>query len=75
MKKLPEKGLRAKSGYFRWFFDDFSGCRHARAKISTVLESTNQAGSNDTHKPNIFENFFFDFIRGPENFQVLWGTL
>ena len=46
------------------FFNDFSGYRHARAKISTVLESAHQDGSKDTNKPYICDNFFFDLIRG-----------
>ena len=38
------------------FFDDFLGYKHARAKILTVLESAQSDGSNDTHKPHIFDN-------------------
>ena len=64
MEKLPKMGLGAKLGYFRWFFHDFSGCVHARVKISIVLESAHQAGSNDTHIEYIYDKKIFSDQRG-----------
>ena len=61
IKKLPKNGLGAKSDNFRQFFDDFSGYRHATAKILTVLESAQSPGSFDTHKPYICDEIFFNF--------------
>ena len=55
IKKLPKIVWFGSEAFFGEFFDDFSAYRHARAKISTVLESARSAGSIDTHKPYIFD--------------------
>ena len=49
--------------------------RHARAKISTVLESAMSDQSNDTHKPYALDNLIFDLERGDHNFQMQSGDL
>ena len=42
------------------FVVNFSGYRHAKAKILTDLESAQQDRSNDTHIPHIYDILFFD---------------
>ena len=59
---------------FRQFFDDFSGYRHARAKISTVLESAHQDRSDDTHKAMKVDEKKFTLTRWPENLKMACGA-
>ena len=75
IKKLHKIGLFGSEASFKQFFDDFSGYRNARAKISTVLESAKSQRSNDAHKPYIFDNLFFDLTRGHPLGLKITGTL
>ena len=68
IKKLPKKGLGAKFAYFSKFFDDFSGYRPARAKMSTDLESAQSDHSFESHKPYIHDKKFWDLTRGALKF-------
>ena len=64
VKKLDKIGLFDSEAFFRQSFDDFSAYIHARAKISTVLESAQSDHSNDTHKPYICDKKIYDLTRG-----------
>ena len=55
IKKLPKKASEPTEPILASFFDDFSGYRHARAKISTDFESAQSTDSFDTNKPYIYD--------------------
>ena len=66
MKKILQKWASEQNqSILGGFFHDFLGCRHARAKIPTVLESAHQALSNDTHIAYIHDKKYFGDQRGP----------
>ena len=74
-KKLPKIGQYGFKTILGQFFEDFSGYKHARAKISTVLESPHQYLSDDTHKPYIVTKKNLTLKGGPENFKGPEATL
>ena len=70
MKKTPKTASFCSDALFWQFWHDFSGYRHTRAKISTVLESSHQGHSNDTHIAYIHGKKYFGDQRGdPMIFQ------
>ena len=72
IKKLPENGNLSFWAYFGQFFEDFSGYRHRRAKILTVLESAHPDLSVDTHKYQLFDSLFFYLTNGGCTFKPPW---
>ena len=68
MKKLPKWASEPNRASLGFFFHDFFCCRHAKAKIPTVLESAHQARSNDTHIAYIYDGEKFRAQRGTLGF-------